>query len=332
MKQNYINHLAFVLDASSSMASLSNDVIAVFESQVKNLAQRSQETGQETRISAYTFANTVTPLIYDKDVLRLPSIKDDYRASGMTALIDATLKAIEDLEKTPALYGDHSYLLIVISDGGNNINDNRAKELERKLKSLPENWTVAVMVPNAVCSSDAQKYGFSKGNIQIWETSQKGIVEANRTLNNVTTSYMSARSTGIRGTKSLFQIDTSKLSSEIVLENLDQIDPKTYDILIVRKDGEIIKPFVESWGHVYSQGSAYYELSKPESIQANKQVLVQNKISGKIYGGVNARKLIGLPDYEVKVQPSDFKNYRLFCQSSSLNRKLVKGTNLIYFK
>jgi hypothetical protein len=189
-----------------------------------------------------------------------------------------------------------------------------------------------MMVPNAMAASEAKKFGFPANNIQVWETSSKGIAEAGHTLTRVTTSYMAARSTGVRGTKSLFQLDTSNLTSQVVLDNLDQIDPKTYDLLVVRKDGQAIQEFVESWKYTYIKGAAYYELSKPEKTQANKQILVQNKISGKIYGGSESRKLLGLPDYEVTVQPSDFKNYRVFCQSNSSNRKLVAGTNLVYFK
>jgi hypothetical protein len=314
------------------MSSLSKDVIAVFEAQVANLAVRSKETDQETRISAYTFANDVKPVIYDKDVLRLPSIKDDYHVGGMTALISATLKAIDDLEKTATLYGDHSFLVIVVTDGGNNMNNELSSTLEKKLKSLPENWTVAVLVPDAMCASEAKKFGFQSGNIQIWDTSSKGIAEAGKVLTKVTDNYMAARATGVRGTKTLFQLDTKNLNSQKVLDNMDALDPKTFEVLIVRKDGIAIKDHVESWGHAYNPGSGYYELTKPEKVQANKQIIVQNKISGKYYSGLAGRKLLGLPDYEVKVTPTDFKNYRVYVQSSSVNRKLVVGTNLVYFK
>lgn len=332
MKQNYINHISYTLDSSGSMAHLASDVIRIFDNQIQNLANVSKQTDQETRVSVYKFSDQTQNIIFDKDVLRLPSIKDEYKPSGNTALIDATLKTIEDLEKTNTLYGDHSFLLFIQTDGESNSDTRSSTELKNKLDKLPDHWTVAVLVPNAIAMSQCKKLGFPPGNIQIWNTDKAGIEEVGRNITKIATNYMAARSTGVRGTKTLFQLDTSKLTSQVVLDNLDQIDPKSYDLLVVRKDGQAIQEFVESWKYVYSKGSAYYQLSKSEKIQASKQILVQNKISGKVYGGAEARKLLGLPDYEVKVEPSDFKNYNLYVQSTSSNRKLVANTNLIYFK
>lgn len=89
--QNYINHVALVLDASSSMSRLSGKVIEVADQQIAYLARRSRELDQETRVTVYVFANKVECVIYDKDVLRMPSLKQLYRVGGMTALLAATL-------------------------------------------------------------------------------------------------------------------------------------------------------------------------------------------------------------------------------------------------
>lgn len=89
--QNYINHVALVLDASSSMRRLSHKVVEVADQQIAYLARRSQELDQETRVTVYVFADQVECVIYDKDVLRMPSLKQMYRVGGMTALLAATL-------------------------------------------------------------------------------------------------------------------------------------------------------------------------------------------------------------------------------------------------
>lgn len=333
MKQSYINHIAFVLDASSSMIDIAPEVVKIFDNQIQHLALRSKETDQETRVSVYQFAEKTSCLIFDKDCLRLPSIKDLYKVYGNTALIDATLKTLEDLEDTSVLYGDHSFLVFVLTDGQDNRSVNSANRLSEKLKSLPENWTVAVLAPDVASVSECKRCGFSQGNIQVWDTtSKKGTEEAGKTIQRVTDSYMAARATGVRGTKTLFQIDTSKLKSDVVTKKLDQLKENEYEILDVRKDGIAIQPFIESWKLPFRKGAAYYQLTKAESVQANKQVLVQNKLSGKIYTGTEARELLGLPNYEVKVTPSDFKNYNIYIQSTSTNRKLVAGTQLVYIK
>jgi hypothetical protein len=79
--ENIINHIVLVLDASDSMRDIKNDVVKVADNQIQYLATRSKELDQETRITVYTFegGNYYSPkniqcLIYDKDVLRVPSI------------------------------------------------------------------------------------------------------------------------------------------------------------------------------------------------------------------------------------------------------------------
>src|SRR5688572_3626524 len=147
MEQNYINHIALVLDESLSMNSRREKVVQVADNQIKYLATRSEELDQETRVSVYTFNTQVRCLIYDKDVLRLPSLRGLYKPSGMTALIDATIKSQEDLAATAQLYGDHAFLTYVLTDGAENASRKKSTALKSKLESLPENWTVAVLVP-----------------------------------------------------------------------------------------------------------------------------------------------------------------------------------------
>ena len=87
MENNYINHIGLVLDRSGSMNSVRNEVVTVADMQVQYLAQRSRELDQETRMTVYTFDTEVECVYYDKDVLRLPSLKGKYQLGGMTALM-----------------------------------------------------------------------------------------------------------------------------------------------------------------------------------------------------------------------------------------------------
>ena len=332
MKQNYINHIAFVLDKSASMGRLANDVVRVFENQIKYLAQRSQELDQETRVSVYLFNDTVECLVYDKDVLRLPSIKEDYRTSGMTALIDATAKSISDLSVTPELYGDHSFLIYVVTDGQNNINNDKYRQLKQRIEKLPDNWTVGVLVPDQDGVREAKMFGFPAQNIQVWTTDSRGLKEAGENIQKATEGFLRSRSLGVRGTKSLFSVDLSGVSPSVVKTNLDVLNPNDYMLLPVHKEA-VIKPFVESWTQApYRVGSAYYQLVKPEKIQNYKQVCIKDRANGKVYGGAQARKLLNLPDYEVKVSPGDFGAYDVFISSTSANRKLPSGTQLLVIK
>jgi hypothetical protein len=144
---------------------------------------------------------------------------------------------------------------------------------------------------------------------------------------------MDGRSRGIRKSTSLFRPDITATPSQIK-RKLEELNPSEYTIFKVGKDSEI-RDFVERvTRREYIKGSAFYQLverKKPHKIQNYKQVCIRNTNDGKVYTGDNARNLLGLPDYQVEVKPGNFKQFEVFIQSTSVNRKLNKGTELIVF-
>lgn len=334
MIQNYINHIVFVVDKSGSMFGLSREVVKVFDSQIKYLSQRSQELNQETRVSVYLFSywNKIECLIYDMDVMRLPSLAGYYVPDGQTALVDATLKAIADLGKTLELYGDHAFLIYTLTDGQENNSVARPNVLERAIGELPENWTLAVLVPDQRGVFEAKKFGFPVENIAIWDaTSAKGVEEVGSVIRQSTDNFMKGRASGIRGTRNLFRPDIKATASQ-VKRSLEELKPYEFKMFKVLKDSSI-RDFVEKMTKLeYVKGSSFYQLverKKPHKIQNYKQVCIRDNNSGKVYTGDNARNILGLPDYQVEVKPGDFKNFDVFIQSTSVNRKLLKGSDLI---
>lgn len=329
MKQNTINHIALVLDASGSMHSLAKELIKVVDGQISELAQLSQQLNQETRITVYTFNDRVECIFYDIDVLRLPSLADDYKAIGQTALIDATLKSQKDLAATATLYGDHAFLTYVLTDGAENASRGSAASLRDTLKTLPHNWTVACLVPDAPAKFRAQAYGFSPDNVAIWNaTSAAGVTEVGETIRQATANYMTARSTGTfsGGTKTLFSMDAATLNHRTVsaLKELTgfRVEPV--------KQPAAIKPFIDSLGLPFISGNYFFPLIKRERVSDAKQVLVRHKISGKIFGGPEVRRMLGLPDTgEVRISPQPNAEYDVFVQSTSLNRNLIPGHDLL---
>lgn len=332
MTQNYINHIAFVLDASGSMSNLRNDLIRVADEQVKQLATQSKQLDQETRVTAYSFDDRVSCAHYDKDVLRLPSIADFYRIGGQTALIDATLQAISDLEKSATLYGDHSFLLFVLTDGAENASRNHPSVLRQKLASLPVEWTVAILVPNSMGKHYAQGFGFAPGNIAIWDaTSARGLEESMVAVAAATTNYMVNRTTGTRGTQNLFGGSNQVNSATVAQMNLQPLDRARYMLHPIPNipDKTQVQPYVNSLGKPFRLGSVFYELMKPEKIQAGKTLAVLEKGTDKLYVGPQVRQMLNLPDLEVRVKPDMNKNFKIFVQSNSTNRHLVPHTTLL---
>lgn len=333
--QNYVNHVALVLDASSSMAYNGHDrgLVKVADGLVAHLAQRSKELDQETRITVYTFNAQAKCVIYDKDVLRLPSIASLYRAQGDTALIDATLLSLDDLRLTPEKYGDHAFLVYVLTDGEENRSRTMPGTLRVNLDSLPDHWTVAALVPNMSGKHEAKKFGFPGDNIAIWDTSSaQGMAEAGEVIRTSLDNYMTARSTGIRGTKTLFGGAAQVNKATVAGLGLDPLDRGKFMLIPIPAipDKTQIKDFVErECGLVYRIGSAFYQLSKPEKIQASKKIAVVERKTNNVYVGYEARQLLGLPDTEIRVTPEGNPEFTVFVQSMSINRHLVSHTKLL---
>ncbi|MBW5482194.1 vWA domain-containing protein [Streptomyces bambusae] len=339
--QNYINHVALVLDASSSMAQLSRKVVEVADQQIAYLARRSKELDQETRVTVYVFADKVECVIYDKDVLRMPSLKQLYRVGGMTALLAATLKSQRELAQTAQLYGDHSFLTFVLTDGQENASHHcpdaptrKPRELVRAVASMIEtqedNWTMAVLVPDQMGKREAMQCGFPKDNIAVWDaTSTQGLEEAGQVIREATEKFMVGRSKGIRGSRAVFSAGGEAVNKETIkAAGLTPVNSSTYELIPVARDAAI-REWVVECGHTYRTGGAFYQLSKSEKVQARKQIAVLEKKTDRVYTGPEARALLGLPDAEVRVKPDHNDDFTIFVQSTSVNRKLVPGTRLL---
>lgn len=329
MIQNYINHVVFVIDESGSMSDLREEVIKVFNDQIQYLSVRSQEVQQETRVSVYLFNNVTKCIIYDMDVMRLPKLDGNYWPFGGTALIDATLKSIDDLKKTPELYGDHAFLIYTLTDGSENASvRNASSRLQSEILSLPENWTLAVLVPNQTGVFEAKKFGFPAENIGIWDaTSSKGMQKVGNLIRESTNQFFDGRTKGVRGTKGLFNLNV-KLTNKEVSTNLEELPRTSYTTVNVFLTTNIRDAVERSIG-VFNKGSAYYQLVKPETVQSYKELIVRNKTTGKVYSGSNARTLLGFPTGDVRVKPANLGKFDIFVQSTSVNRKVPAGTSLI---
>ena len=351
-----VNHVSLVVDRSGSMAKHEAQLVRVVDEFVKGLQEESDRLGHETRISLYSFDHEVENLVWDMDVKHLPSLRGLYQvANGATALIEAAVKSIDDLENIWEGYGEHSFLQVVVTDGEENasgcsetgqmhIRMGGGKgtavlrrwigRIQTAMDDLPDHWTSAILVPNSLAKRTAQEYGFPAGNIAIWDAdSSQGVEEAIGTVKAAATSFLRGREQGVRGTKNLFAMGQG-LSSAEVAANLDALDTGRYILIPVDQETSI-RDFVTGAGHSYQTGCAFYELSKREKVQGSKQLAVAEKdpatgrTTGRVFSGPAARQLLGLPASEVTVKPGDNPSYTVFVQSTSVNRKLIPGTKLL---
>jgi hypothetical protein len=332
-----INHVVFVVDASASMRPLRAAVLNLLREQIKLLAKRSEETGQETRVSVYLFDQDVECVVYDRDVLRSMSLDDVYEAHGMTALMDATSMGITELQKTATLHGDHSFLFFVITDGDENQSRfTNSSFLNRQITSLPENWTMTCFVPDLSGTVQANRYGFPQSNIVRWDTTVEGMERLSATLTQATDTYFTGRTSGVRGYKrgGLFGGGEDMLNDQTVQDaGLVEIDPSRYSVFTLSERIEA-KPFCEQKGFDYKNGVVYYEWFNTQDIQPQKTVLFQRIRDGKVFtatmGSQAARDLLGLDARNVsRGKPAPNKEYRRFIQSTAPNRKLIPGKHAL---
>jgi hypothetical protein len=323
---NHINHVVFVLDASSSMSTHSRELIKVADGQIAHLARRSTELDQETRVTVYSFDTQVRCLVYDKDVLRLPSIATLYRTRGMTALIDATMQGISDLGETPERYGDHAFLMFVLTDGEENASHRYvAGDLRDRLNRLPEHWTVGFLVPDFQGVAEAKRLGLPPANVAVWNaTSAAGVVEVGETIRAATENFMQARSTGQRSTRSLFSTGADAVNKATV-STLTPLTPGSYFVKQADRDYRMdeISPVL---------GRGFYRLQKREEIQAQKAICIRDKRTGQVYTGQQARDILGLPAMAVKVTPTYNPDYDVFVQSTAPNRKIPRGSEALVLR
>lgn len=337
---NYINHIGYVIDSSTSMQKLARSVVQVTDNTTAFLAERSTKHDQETRATVYTFSSRGREkcLFYDKDVLRMPSISGLYQPSGMTALMDATLLAVSDLKQTAQLYGDHAFLLYVISDGyENDSRQNRPQHLADVINDLPDNWTLAAFAPDQQAAFALKQCGFPRDNVSVWDTNTvAGIETVGSTMRAATETYMEGRKAGIRGYNpktttrgGLFQMRDFKPAD--VKGAATPLTQGSYFFAEVVADSRIDEYVAICTGKPYILGRAYYQFMKTETIQPQKNIAVE--LDGLVYEGPGARAVLGLPaDHSVRVRPDQVPGCTIFVQSTSHNRKLIAGTRVLVLR
>lgn len=348
LRNKKINHVVKLVDVSGSMRGKEAAVIKVLDNQIAFMAQLSRDTDQETRVTIYFFDDQVECVVFDTDVLRLPSIADLYHVRGRTALRDAFIQAQAELAQTCQLYGDHAYLIFGFTDGYENASATRPYQLTDMLKNLPKNWTTAIFVPDVNGRLAAVGAGFPEGNVAIWNTnSATGVEEVGQEMQKATSDYFNLRASGVTGTRTLFSTDASAVNAATIkaakLAPLAQdryllipvSTPRERDGAVLNKDKDWvweIRTFVLHSGAPWSLGSVYYRLAKKERIGGQKKLAVLEKKTGKVFVGDTIRALIGLPDGDMSVAADFNPDYEIYVQSTSNNRHLKKGEQLLVLK
>lgn len=112
--------------------------------------------------------------------------------------------------------------------------------------------------------------------------------------------------------------------------DLVPVPPSRFQVLDV--DAEIaIRAFAEGNGLLFKPGHGFYQFTKPETVQARKEVVLVDRRTGDMFGGDAARAMLGLPrGANAHIRPGALDQYNVFVQSTSYNRVLKRDTKFLY--
>lgn len=325
-------------DHSGSMATLSKYAMLDYNDNIESIRSAAKDADIDTIVSTVKcgVGKGVEREAVNSSVTVLKPIAK-YEAVGNTPLFDSVGELVEMLEKAPDAGEDGvSFLVMAITDGEENASRHYGaatiSELIRK-KQATDRWTFVFRVPVGY-GRNLERLGIPAGNIQEWEQTERGLRESSNITRQAVNNYYTARTqTGLRSTDS-FYANLKGVTPGEIKRKMANISTEV-TILPVKRSSQI-REFIEYYvcgTNSMQMGSAFYQLTKPEKVvKSDRVICIRDKSSGAVYAGKAARDLLGIPTTgTIKLQPGDHGNFDIFIQSRSVNRKLMPGTEVLYW-
>ena len=336
------NYIGISRDHSGSMYSIAKAAARDYNDNIAAIKEASLANNQDTIVSVVKCgagrpAKVVREIVNSNVHVLKPLVESQYNADGnSTPLFDSVGDLIEMLQAVPDADDINvSFVVMVITDGEENSSTKwTGTKLGAKIKELQktDRWTFVFRVPRGYARSLAQ-YGIPEGNILEWDQTERGVQAASAATRAAVGNFYASRAAGVKSTDK-FYADLSKVTLKEVKAALVDISSEVsiWPVLTNETSFEI-KPFAEKRLAIgLKKGTAFYQLTKTEKVQEYKQVCIRDKKKGMVYSGAAARDMLGLPQFgEIKVAPGNHGGYDIFIQSTSVNRKLVEGTSLLYW-
>ena len=338
-------HCAFCIDESGSIAhaGITRPLVEAYNQTVTDIRVSVLDEGQEASMTALAFGdrNLKHRILYvGQQVQTVNPLKvSDLNPSGMTPLFDSVYRAIKKLEELDDGKPDTSFVVSVITDGHENQSidpgvPTTVREIEKK--TATDRWTFTFMVPNGNEEQFSRSFNIPRGNVQGWDAkTARGTKEAGIATSAAYRGFFKDKSAvGIGKTMSSksFYADTSDLTVRTARSSLSEIT-KQVEFIVPHMDCKI-KDAIIGHGKEWIKGAAFYQLVKTEKkVQNYKLVALRVKTSGKVYCGTEAREMLGLGGATgtVRLVPGDHGKFDVFIQSTSVNRKIPAGTEVLYW-
>ncbi len=334
MKKQLVNHFVICLDKSGSMQPIQHQAVDAVNDNVAAIKAGAYANGQRSTITLVTFGGHVARRLFCEPVDAVSKFEyRDYTPLGGTPLLDAVGRTITDLcARNDAEDDNVSFVFIVITDGEENSSCLTPKELQRRMAEVQktDRWSFAFLLPPGSSKRFCSNYGIPEGNVKEWEATAKGVEGATRSVNTGISSYYATRSAGNTSTQGFFTTGITKATAGKIKKSLSDIRSLVKIAPVSRT--ATIRDFIENSLRVrYTSGHAFYQLVKSEKVQHHKKIMLRERGNDAVYAGDDARHLLGLPDgLDVNVRPGSHANWDIFVQSTSVNRKLLPGTQVAY--
>lgn len=318
------------------MAGLAAALEKGYENELKRIRENAKEKDIETFISIYVFGDNIQKTVCQVSSTSPLADKIRYKNMGMTALYDAIGYAIDDFTvlSNKRSFENSALLVIVLTDGA----ENSSSKYRNSIGSLIQasnargNITTSIRCPASV-KPRMVSIGIPEDNISVWDGTEKQLKMSEEKTCGGIDMYYKSRSMGLTSTSNFYQPDTN-FSPTTLKKNVTDVTHKFLIAGITNSwNGKQIRDYVErELSKTYEKGNAFYELTKKETVQANKEIVIRDVSTGKMYSDDDARDLLGLPiGQEIKVIPASYSGrYEIFIESRSINRKLVSGTKILY--
>lgn len=327
----------FVLDRSGSMNGLMGQARKNLGQQIATLRDAIGPS-DEYRVTVICFDDKVTKTLSKADVAGLLSTDQYYLgANGMTAMNDAIREAIGSTRNDER---GQAFLISIVTDGGENASSTNAPRLKSEIEALiaTGRYTFAYAGPDHRMSTQyAASIGIPTGNVTAWEQSVRGTMDLGIRTNSALQSYASRRLTGAMSSTSFYaqpvvsnpQDFAGKLGSQMA-----KLSASAFKVeRVMDHDPLVIAKFAEAKLGGFHKGKIYYQLTSSEKVQDYKDIVIQDTATGAFYAGRDtAAKLLGIPNFSgtVRIRPGQLGEFKVFVQSTSVNRKLVPGTAVVY--
>mgnify|MGYP003392144425 CR=1 FL=1 len=335
------NYIGISRDHSASMGHLKTVALNDYTTLVQSIKTEAERTNIDTWVSVVrcgAWPRDVAVETVNSPIKHLP-VPYLYETTGTgTPLFDSVAKLIDIMEgNADASSPDVSFLIMIITDGEENCSKTKASNLVNRIAQLQktDRWTFVFRVPKG-SKHTLISMGIPDGNIQEWEQTQAGMQKSTIATESAFREYYSGRERGIRASASFYSTDLTNVTPTDLKQNLIDVTSQVALWPVPMNDSGIaIKDFCER--HLttdFQKGAAFYELTKSESVvQDYKKICVVDKTTNTVYSGTTSiRSLLGLPvTGNIKLKPGMHGNYKIYVQSTSLNRKLVGGTCVLYW-